>query len=29
MEMLLGLKEFEHEGDRVTRELVDLLNRTS
>jgi uncharacterized protein len=28
MEMLLGIKEFEHEGDRVTRELVDLLNRT-
>src|SRR5438034_4622785 len=28
MDMLLGIKEFEHEGDRVTRELVDLLNRT-
>jgi uncharacterized protein len=28
MEMLLGIKEFEHEGDRVTRGLVDLLNRT-
>ena len=28
MDMLLGIKEFEHEGDRVTRGLVDLLNRT-
>jgi predicted phosphate transport protein (TIGR00153 family) len=28
VDMLLGIKEFEHEGDRVTRELVDLLNRT-
>jgi uncharacterized protein len=28
IEMLLGIKEFEHEGDRVTRGLVDLLNRT-
>jgi predicted phosphate transport protein (TIGR00153 family) len=28
VDMLLGIKELEHEGDRVTRELVDLLNRT-
>jgi uncharacterized protein len=28
IDMLLGIKEFEHEGDRVTRALVDLLNRT-
>jgi uncharacterized protein len=28
VDMLLGIKEFEHEGDRVTRALVDLLNRT-
>jgi uncharacterized protein len=27
-DMLFGIKEFEHEGDRVTRALVDLLNRT-
>ncbi len=26
--MLREIKEREHEGDRVTRELVDLLNRT-
>jgi uncharacterized protein len=25
---LRGIKELEHEGDRLTRELVDLLNRT-
>jgi predicted phosphate transport protein (TIGR00153 family) len=27
-ELLRDIKELEHEGDRVTRELVDLLNRT-
>src|SRR5256714_7942309 len=26
--LLREIKESEHEGDRVTRELVDLLNRT-
>jgi uncharacterized protein len=26
--LLREIKELEHEGDRVTRELVDLLNRT-
>jgi predicted phosphate transport protein (TIGR00153 family) len=26
--LLRDIKELEHEGDRVTRELVDLLNRT-
>jgi predicted phosphate transport protein (TIGR00153 family) len=26
--LLRAIKESEHEGDRVTRELVDLLNRT-
>jgi predicted phosphate transport protein (TIGR00153 family) len=27
-ELLRDIKELEHEGDRLTRELVDLLNRT-
>ena len=27
-DLLREIKDFEHEGDRVTRELVDLLNRT-
>jgi uncharacterized protein len=27
-DLLRGIKELEHEGDRVTRDLVDLLNRT-
>jgi uncharacterized protein len=27
-DLLREIKELEHEGDRVTRELVDLLNRT-
>jgi uncharacterized protein len=27
-ELLRDIKDLEHEGDRVTRELVDLLNRT-
>ena len=27
-ELLREIKELEHEGDRLTRELVDLLNRT-
>src|SRR5712691_4528508 len=27
-DLLREIKEAEHEGDRVTRELVDLLNRT-
>jgi predicted phosphate transport protein (TIGR00153 family) len=27
-DLLREIKEFEHEGDRLTRELVDLLNRT-
>ena len=27
-ELLRDIKELEHEGDRVTREVVDLLNRT-
>jgi predicted phosphate transport protein (TIGR00153 family) len=27
-DLLREIKEYEHEGDRVTRELVDLLNRT-
>jgi uncharacterized protein len=27
-EMLRDIKELEHEGDRLTREVVDLLNRT-
>src|ERR671935_2215497 len=26
--LLRDIKELEHEGDRLTRELVDLLNRT-
>ena len=26
--LLREIKELEHEGDRLTRELVDLLNRT-
>jgi uncharacterized protein len=27
-ELVRGVKELEHEGDRLTHELVDLLNRT-
>ena len=27
-DLLREIKELEHEGDRLTRELVDLLNRT-
>ena len=27
-DLLRDIKELEHEGDRLTRELVDLLNRT-
>jgi uncharacterized protein len=27
-DLLRQIKDYEHEGDRVTRELVDLLNRT-
>ena len=27
-DLLREIKDYEHEGDRVTRELVDLLNRT-
>src|SRR5919206_1613426 len=27
-DLLREIKDFEHEGDRLTRELVDLLNRT-
>ena len=27
-ELLRDIKELEHEGDRLTREVVDLLNRT-
>jgi hypothetical protein len=27
-ELLLDMRELEHEGDRLTREVVDLLNRT-
>ena len=27
-ELLLDMRELEHEGDRLTREVIDLLNRT-